>query len=477
MMMVLLAVSFGFFAVALLTVSARSYVVLTIAYILFLPKIGVLVVPGTWVAIRGEDLLVALLLIRVIFDFAIGNLKWFDTRVSRMILVYLLLIPIGIIALAVGTQNGSIEALPVGILFLLRKFEYFVFFIAGYAYLGGDKDPLSWMMKTIKVAVVFHFCVALLQTFGFVGGFIRGGTYQDISDGRVTSTFSGAYEFGGVLAMIAPAFLWTLIRTSAKVSSASYLALIGVSVVLTQSRSSIFVYFAVLIVMLFVMLRRHRVLVVTAGILGAGLFMLTQPSVQASGRFATISPTLMFQESVQAWNRRSYANQLQFGTAISDLSSDLSFSFRAGRWFNYIDGVLDFNPLFGLGPSAGGEAVDGNYVRLIIEFGFLGIITFGIVVGFIWSLLRQTTQSGLWAIAAWGGLTLLAQAIFIDIFEASKVAELYWLVLGVVLASGLKPATYDCRSSGRPKKLKFKAAIPRTVANNLTNAVASTLKK
>lgn len=434
---VVLAASLGFLAVVLLAVNVRFYVVLTIAYILFLPKIGVLVVPGTWVAIRGEDFLIGLLLIRTVIDFLFGRFKWFDSRVRRIILIYLTLIPVGIIGLVLGVQNGSVDSASVGILFLLRKFEYFVFLIAGYAYFGPSLERSKWIMRIVKLAVVFHFSLALLQSAGLVGGFIRGGTYQQISDGRVTSTFSGAYEFGGVMAMIAPAFLWALIRTGAKLSSAIYLILVIVSVVLTQSRSSILVLFTLLVLMLFVMLERHRIVVASAGLAAVLMAVLAQPGVLSSGRFATLSPTLMIQESIEAWSRRSYSFQMQYGTTISDLSSDLSFSYRAGRWFNYIDGVLHLNPLFGLGPSAGGEAVDGNYVRLLIEFGLLGLVLVGLVIILIGKLLRQATQSSLWAIAAWGGVTLLAQAFFIDIFEASKVAELYWFILGAVLASGL----------------------------------------
>jgi len=96
------------------------------------------------------------------------------------------------------------------------------------------------------------------------------------------------------------------------------------------------------------------------------------------------------------------------------------------------------NPLLGSGYSSITLATDGDYHRLLGETGILGLISFAIVFMCLGILLYAGNKSisepfsraFVFGVAA-GCIGLFFNALFIDVFEASKVAEPLWIVLGV----------------------------------------------
>jgi O-antigen ligase len=94
------------------------------------------------------------------------------------------------------------------------------------------------------------------------------------------------------------------------------------------------------------------------------------------------------------------------------------------------------NPLLGSGPSSITESSDGDYFRWIGETGALGTLLF---LGIIFTVLKgvyavrnKISQEGRYIIVAllFGTFGLLVNAVRIDVFEASKVAYLFWTLLG-----------------------------------------------
>jgi hypothetical protein len=100
------------------------------------------------------------------------------------------------------------------------------------------------------------------------------------------------------------------------------------------------------------------------------------------------------------------------------------------------------SPLLGTGYSSVGLAVDNDYLRLLAEVGFLGLFGFVLVIVrtlFIFASAIPLTQnfSGIklgFVVGAIGGIfgTLL-NATFIDVFEASKFAIVFWLIIGLAV--------------------------------------------
>jgi hypothetical protein len=99
------------------------------------------------------------------------------------------------------------------------------------------------------------------------------------------------------------------------------------------------------------------------------------------------------------------------------------------------------NPITGKGYSTVTAAVDSSYMRALGEVGLVGFISFFAIIGIFlmrsFSYLKTQVKSlpALYITGLCCGIVgLLINAILIDIFEASKVAFLLWMLIGVGVA-------------------------------------------
>jgi hypothetical protein len=107
--------------------------------------------------------------------------------------------------------------------------------------------------------------------------------------------------------------------------------------------------------------------------------------------------------------------------------------------------AFEKNPLLGTGYSSLGLATDSDYLRLLGEVGLFGFITFGIVLLRVILLVLRTLLKksrdfsyhfSLGFFTALPGIFLTA--VFIDIFEASKFAIIFWLLAGFAVSSAYR---------------------------------------
>lgn len=119
---------------------------------------------------------------------------------------------------------------------------------------------------------------------------------------------------------------------------------------------------------------------------------------------------------------------------------DLSFTTRfQGEWPRAI-AAFKRNILFGSGYSSISLAVDNNYLRLLGEVGLLGFASFLAIFLTLGIYIRKVlpevdspvARSFVLGFVA-GVVGLMLNAVFIDVFEASKIAFLLWLLTGVTL--------------------------------------------
>ncbi|MEK7166284.1 MAG: glycosyltransferase family 39 protein [Patescibacteria group bacterium] len=138
---------------------------------------------------------------------------------------------------------------------------------------------------------------------------------------------------------------------------------------------------------------------------------------------------------------------------------DLSTGIRLDAlWPRAIKGFLR-NPLLGSGYSTltktqqteftEAESTDNDFLRTLGETGILGFLTFGWILGsilvVIWkSFTRIKDKVFVGLLMSLGSIViaLLINAVYIDIFEASKVALSFWALVGVVLG-GVKVAKFE----------------------------------
>lgn len=121
---------------------------------------------------------------------------------------------------------------------------------------------------------------------------------------------------------------------------------------------------------------------------------------------------------------------------------DLSFTTRfQGEWPKTIE-VFKENIFLGSGYGSVSLAVDNDYLRLLGETGILGFLSFALIFLVAGIYIKKTYQNvdshivkafTLGFIA--GTFGLLLNGILIDVFEASKVAFTYWLLMGVTLGT------------------------------------------
>lgn len=121
---------------------------------------------------------------------------------------------------------------------------------------------------------------------------------------------------------------------------------------------------------------------------------------------------------------------------------DLSFTTRfQGEWPNTFR-AFTRNIFLGSGYGSVSLAVDNNYLRILGESGLLGLITFVSIfimaIIYIIKLLAKVdspvTKSFILGFLA-GSFGLALNAFLIDVFEASKIAFSYWLLMGVTLGT------------------------------------------
>ena len=99
------------------------------------------------------------------------------------------------------------------------------------------------------------------------------------------------------------------------------------------------------------------------------------------------------------------------------------------------------NPFLGTGYSSITLSTDNDYLRALGETGLLGFLAFvSIILGLFIKLLKNlkkvSGQDKLLTISALGILVAFATtAIFLDVFESSKIAILFWAFMGLALST------------------------------------------
>ncbi len=131
-----------------------------------------------------------------------------------------------------------------------------------------------------------------------------------------------------------------------------------------------------------------------------------------------------------------------------DLSTGIRLDYT---WPQAIKGFMR-NPVLGSGYSTltkkniedftEAESTDNDYLRSLGETGLLGFLSFfGIIIYILWYAFRNFTKikdpfySTLVATIAAAIIGLLVNAVYIDVFEASKVAYTVWILIAILFAT------------------------------------------
>ncbi|KKS79355.1 MAG: hypothetical protein UV54_C0036G0007, partial [Candidatus Beckwithbacteria bacterium GW2011_GWA2_43_10] len=159
--------------------------------------------------------------------------------------------------------------------------------------------------------------------------------------------------------------------------------------------------------------------------------------------------------SGEVFNVNYSANALKYGLSAGIRMDTL--------WPNAIN-ALKQNPLLGTGYSTLvkakvweftiAESTDNDFLRLLGETGLLGFASFMLILGTIikilWRAFKTTVNTLHYALFGSGiavTIGLLANAVYIDVFEASKIAYTYWSLIGLLLALAAFTQRHEKKSS------------------------------
>lgn len=456
------------------------------AFIPLYPKFPLLGVSGTYVAIRVEDILLFLL---VVF-WGIVNLNRIKEILSLTITrSFLLFWFIGAVTVLSGIiLTGTVKP-NLGVLHLLRRVEYMIPFLIAATSLQNTKQVkafLAVMFITASIISLYGFGQIYLD-FPVISTtnseFSKGQILTLTPGARPNSTFAGHYDLAAYLSLIIT-FASTIFFFSKK--SRDKILIIGTSLIsfallgFTAARIS-FVAAIIGVALSFLLMRkylliglliiasivavatipqlRHRlVATITVNLLEGGGPKYEPPA----GSMNAFTPMVSMKEQVKnatssakiaslsgqikeatpstksAWDK-PFPADIAPGepTNITELGVYRSFNIRYDvEWPRAIRSFLK-NPILGTGYSSITIATDNDYLRALGETGILGFLSLALVFfilikRFIKVLfILEGFEKSFIIASLCSVLVMLSTAVFIDVFEASKVAIFFWIILGI----------------------------------------------
>lgn len=461
-----------------LSISEKSFfwvILFLTVFIPLYPKFPLLNVSGTFVAIRIEDVLIAITLIWWITYIYFSNQikKVISDKLNQALILFFF---IGGVSLFSGLFLTQTVVFNLGVLHFLRRIELMVLLPVAYQAITSRKQ-IKLLLITLSLVLFIANLYALGQKYlnwpvisTNNSEFSKGLILYLTPDARVSSTFAGHYDFAIYLAVSIviisaliftnkklPILIWqsvllclsffTLVLTAARLSFAAVLVGIIVSLLLSGKKLFIFLVIGVGIAALIYpsQLRDRLISTVTINILQEGERYQAETDVQVERSQLNI-PTLPHEDSTNS------AEMVKTVGVPSDITpgepTDYSQMavYRSSKirfYYEWPRATRAFikNPFLGTGYSSLGLATDNDFLRSLGEVGLLGTFAFSLILveitKRIWCNFRYFSDKlikhlsiGLLAMIA----VLLINSLFIDAFEASKIATLFWIMAGIGVA-------------------------------------------
>lgn len=396
------------------------------------PKFPAFRIPGIYVAIRLEDFLIFGAFVIFLIPF-LSNIKNFLTdKLSRSILLFIV---VGFVSLISGIYLTQTVAPTIGFLHWIRRIEYLSLFFIGYVYISHESKQslFEYIVKVLLLVNFFIFLYGIGQHYLNFPVIItqneeysKGIALRWIPGAHINSTFGGHYDLASYLVLTMPIFVTAFFVFKDKFSkfilASSVLSgfwLLSVAV----SRISIVAFLIATTLSLFLMKKYKELLVF--GLISVIAFGFS-PDLRA--RYGRIYDVL--KEKI-TFVTVAYAQEKE---VFEDRSSSIRFVVEWPRALR----AFYKNPILGTGYSSISLATDNDYLRALGETGTLGLMAFLFVLFNVFKSLinykfTDNLESAFTASILGSFVGILVTAVFIDIFEASKFATIFWLILGLTI--------------------------------------------
>ena len=478
---------------------------LLIGFIFFVPlwpKLPFKMINYTYIAIRLDDIYLAIL--AFVFAFQLLRRKVaLNKKFILPFALFFISVFASFIWNAYVVKNMQLPHL--GLLHSLRRVEYMIMFFIASSVIKTKKDfwqIISYFFISVFLVILYGLGQKFLnfpavQTMN--PEYAKGYILYLTPDSRISATFGGHYDLAIYLVMAIPLILSFYFF---KKNNLFLYLFIGALLILlyTSSRSS-FIAYLIATVGFLLFIRKFKflifVLLLTAGLmfttgeitkrflktfqvrrilvddrtgavyigqtittkeLPAGSFYvkLKDQTKNSDDNLNTFRNKIVQEKVNEATNSGVLtvsntdkyvatlsANLRPVNTVVSDISMATRFQVEWPRAIN----AFKKNPLLGTGPSSITEATDGDYFRWIGEVGLLGTITFLNILFLILktifvSIKKLSFEEKLIGYGfIFGFFALFINASYIDAFEASKVAYVFWTLAGLYI--GYYRLTYE----------------------------------
>lgn len=442
------------------------------------PKFPLINISGTFVAIRAEDLIIGLTvalwgIYLVLSDQLRSFLK------DKLNLAILLFFFIGAVSTFSAVFLTHTVVSHLSILHFLRRVEFMIL-LPVVAHVVKSKKQLIWILSLLALTVLSVDLYALGQQYldwpvvsTTNSEFAKGLILRLTPGARVNSTFAGHYDLAAFLAMTISVLtalffavkksvkipilglgvlsLIVLIMTAARLSFvAAFVGIISALLFSKKKKYILLIFIAAALILIYPSQLRDRFIsTITVNLLSMGQRYAGKTEDQQIRSKLNI-PTLAVRTSSTSAATSTFASSSgQTATDIApgepidttQLGVYRSFEIRYKvEWPRAIT-ALTKNPFLGTGYSSIDIATDNDFLRSLGEVGILGTSAFILVLievtKRIFKFFRD--ESKLVRYFSAGVLSMLiaflVNGLFIDVFEASKVASLFWMMLGLNLAA------------------------------------------
>ncbi|MFA5750338.1 MAG: hypothetical protein WC895_03895 [Candidatus Shapirobacteria bacterium] len=449
----------------------RPILAILILFIPLYPKFPLFNVSGTYVAIRLDDIIIALsVLIYFIYQIR-HHFPILQTKITKLFIVYFVAISISFINAFLIYQTDSTNIL---LLHLFRRFEYISLFFVTIQSVRTIKD-FKFAYIFLLIATFFvciygygqkYFNFPVVSTMN--SEFSKGQLLQMNIWTRVSSTFAGHYDLAAFLSVVL-----IIIIVVALINKNIFIKIISLIIWLpayqiftfTASRVSTFAFLGGVCITLF-LLKKYLWIIPISGLVVFSIFnskdlnqrllatipaFKNQNNVQKITPTPTIIPTLTptitaVITPVKTITPTPTVVRHQETETYPPVDSDVGVA-RSGEirfnaeWPRAINAFRK-NIFVGTGLGSITLATDNDYLRSLGESGLLGFVSFSAIFIFfivktipIIFIKNKNNYQKISLIFFGGLLATLANAIFIDVFEASKTAYLFWIMMGLYYQS------------------------------------------
>jgi hypothetical protein len=404
------------------------------------PKFHAISVPFTYVSVRLEDFLMLLAAV-VLALLSVNEFRlYWRNSLEKSIFISLI---IGFFSLASAIILTNTVIPSIGLLHWARRIEYFIPLFAGlYVIKQKNSSLIEFYMKLLLIVIFIAFVYGLGQKYFSWPVIItqneeysKGIALRWIPGSNLNSTFAGHYDLASYLVMVVPILVCWLVKVRGWTARIIiFLALFAGGWLLSNTLSRIASVATIMGsgIALF-MLRKYKEIAILAivGLVFLGL------SGDLRARFQRIFDVIVKQVSAQ--------EIVISPTPVPiPVFEDRSTSIRLNVEWPRAIRAFTKNPFLGTGYSSITLATDNDYLRLLGEVGILGFIAFSVILFKIGQLglsvykklgknLYNDTESVFLAGYFGGFVGFVTTAVFIDVFEASKVAITFWLFTGMAV--------------------------------------------